>query len=1141
MGSNNGYSYLNLLEIISKINEIIKQNKDIDSTFTEIAEAANYYKTDNQAIYLRFIYNGNEYKTPGFKQTSFCRESFFETDDGKKGYAQVCRSMPAGNHKNVIEDQKYFLNSIIGVIKRYLNSVEKEEVYSDGIGTYQTEDSNQGILSSAFLQKFLNKNTYSRDIYHDLMPFKVKEILLISSLYDAYSIEREGRFTEHMLGQYGQLNLTSFPRITGASTISQAFSLLRQKHFDLIIYMVGVDKKTPMIVSKQIKKKYPYIPIFLLLNNNSDVGYFTKTIHQFQFIDRVFAWNGDSNIFFSMIKLLEDKVNVENDTNVAQVRVLLLVEDSPVYFSRYLSFLYKVLMEQTKRIIEDISADELYKVLRMRARPKILLASNYEDATAIIDKYKDYMLCLITDVKYEKDGVKDENAGIKLLKYTRKTLKNLPAIIQSSDTSFSEIAKANNSLFIYKNSESLYGEFQAFITEYLGFGDFVFKNSKGKIIARAANIREFERQLKKIPDDSLLFHAKRDHFSMWLMARGEIRAARAINPKKVTDFKDVTELRTVLLDLIKEHRYEREKGNIIPFTDGVDISEDNIFTLADGSLGGKGRGLAFINALINNYEFNQYIPDIRIRTPKTFIIGTKEFERFIKDNNLLKLAIEEEDFTKVKKAFLKKKLSSETIDKIKLLLDVLLKPVAVRSSGLYEDSLTQPFAGVFETYLLPNNHPDKRVRLRQICDAIKMVYASAYSNMAKGYVKAVNYKIEDEKMAVIIQEVVGNRFGDLYYPHISGVAQSYNFYPFAHMKPEEGFAVASVGLGKYVVEGNKAYRFSPKYPAIEINSPKDQFRNSQVKFYGVDLNKKNIDLFEGEMAGLAYVDISVAEKHGTLNHCASVYNPDNNMIYPGLNKYGPRIVNFANILKYNYIPLAKTLEITLELGKEAMGTAVEIEYAVDLTKDKQGRASFFILQIKPLISSDMECSVQLDAIDREKVILLSKQGMGNGHIKTIADVVFVDPNNFNKSFTEEMAEEIEQINEKMIAEKRNYVLIGPGRWGTRDKWIGIPVKWHQISMAKVIVETSFHNYPLDASSGSHFFYNVTSMNIGYFTVQPDLGNGEINYEKLRQQQIVYQGKYFTHVRFKTPFSIKMDGKKRIYVVHEREPKEEEQG
>ena len=1132
MNDNNSYSYLNLLEIISKINDIVKQRKNISSTFTEIANAAGYYKTENQAIFIRLIYDDKEYKTPNFKLTSFCSERFFETKTSKQGYIQLCRTQPPANSKDVIDDQKYFLTSITNVIVKYLNSIEQIEDDSEGIGAYQTNNIDSGILDSSFLQKFLNKDTYGRDIYHDLMPFKVKEILLISSLYDAYSIEREGRFTEHMLGQYGQLNLTSFPRITGASTISQAFTLLQQKHFDLIIYMVGVDKQSPILVSEQIKNKYQYIPIYFLLNNNSDVSYFNKKAEKFPFIDRVFAWNGDSNIFFSMIKLLEDKINVENDTNIAQVRVILLVEDSSVYYSRYLSFLYKVLMEQTKRIIEDVSADELYKVLRMRARPKVVLASTYEEATTIIDKYKNYMLCLITDVKYEKDGITDENAGIKLLKYTRRKLKNLPTVIQSSDSSFEEVAKANKSLFINKNSESLYQELEHFIMNYLGFGDFVFKDSKGNKIASASNIREFEKQLKKIPDDSLLYHSSRNHFSMWLMARGEISAARVINPKKVSDYKDLKELRYALLTMIKKHRNEKEKGNIIPFTEGMDITEDNIYTLAEGSLGGKGRGLAFINALIHNYEFNKHIPDIKIRTPKTFIIGALEFELFLKNNRLLKLALEEKDDTKVQKAFLKKRLSRETTKKIRLILDIIDKPIAIRSSGLYEDSLTQPFAGIFETYLLPNNHPDKKERVKQVCNAIKMVYASVFSDTAKGYVRAVNYKIEDEKMAIIIQEVVGNQFDYLYYPHLSGVAQSYNFYPFAHMKPEEGFAVAAVGLGKYVVEGNKVYRFSPKYPTIEINSTKDQFRNSQVKFYAVDMRKKDINILEGEMAGLAFKDISIAEKQGTLKHCVSVYNPDNNMIYPGISKQGPRIVNFANILKHNYIPLAKTLETTLELGKEAMGTAVEIEYAVDLTKDKNGRASFFILQIKPLISNSMDCNINLNDIKEEDIVLLSKQGMGNGIIDNITDIIFVDPKDFNKNKTEDMATEIETLNDKMIKEQRNYVLIGPGRWGTRDKWIGIPVKWSQISNAKIIVETSLHNYPLDGSLGSHFFHNVTSMNIGYFTVQSEMKNEFINYDKLRKKQVVTKGNYFTHIRFDKPLSIKMDGKQQIYLVQE---------
>ncbi len=1138
MSKANRYEFLKTLEIIHEVNDLTRQNRNVDATFTSIITYLNQYNSKNKPVSLLIHYDDKEYKTSLFNEMATCEKLDFSTLSGKKGFIKICFDNFSENEDTGSKELKYLLDAITNLILNYLNSFNRKKSQSDseGIGIVDTGEETDTILSPAFLQKFLNKSTYTRDIYHDLTPFKVREILLISSLYDAYNIERDGRFTEHMLGQYGQLNLTSFPRITSASTVSQAFSLLQEKHFDLIIYMVGVDKQTPVLVTEQIKNKYPYIPIFLLLNNNSDIEYFTKKIHSFSFIDRIFTWNGDSNIFFSMIKLMEDSINVENDTQLARVRVILLVEDSPRYYSRYLSFLYKVVMEQTKRIIEDVSTDELYKVLRLRVRPKILFASNFEEAQAIIEKYKEYMLCLITDVKYKKDGVIDERAGIKLLEFTRKKLPNLPTIIQSSDPHYKDIAEQYHSQFIYKNSEKLYENLQSFLTDYLGFGDFVFKNSKGEIIAKARNMREFEKHLKNIPEDSLLFHASRDHFSMWLMARGEIRAASIIYQKKVSDFKDSKELREELLNLIKEHRDERETGNIIPFQEGIELTEDNIYTLVEGSLGGKGRGLAFINALIHNYEFNKHVPDIKIRTPKTFIIGTQEYETFLHEHNLSEFIYDEQDYHKIRETFLKYPLSEELRSKLKYLLSVIKKPIAVRSSSLFEDSLTQPFAGIFETYLLPNNHEDDEKRLQQLCDAIKLVFASVFSNTAKGYVKAVNFNIEDEKMAVIIQEVVGNKFDHLYYPHISGVAQSYNFYPFAHMKPEEGFAVAAVGLGKYVVEGNKAYRFSPKYPNVEINSTKDQFKNSQMKFYAVDLRKKEPNLLEGEMEGLAFEDIMVAEKQGTLKHCASVYNPDNNIIYPGLSKQGPRIINFANILKYNYIPLAKTLQVVLELGRESMGTDVEIEFAVDLTKDKEGRASFFILQIKPLINQTLDCDVNMDEIDKEKIILFSKKGMGNGLHDYITDVIYVDPNDFDKTATEAMAEEIDQINSKMLEEDRRYVLIGPGRWGTRDRWIGIPVKWHQISNAKVIVETSLDNYQLDASSGSHFFYNVTSRNTGYFTIQPELGNGYINYDKLRKQEVVYKGKYFTHVRFKEPFDICMDGRKRIYVIYENDHK-----
>lgn len=1121
--------FFNYLEITNKINGILTENRGIEDTLNRIVNIIDVSQDEIDISFIRIFYKNYEYKGHEHDSMGVCFENKFEGLNKEKGLIQVCFSKYVSEDFELDSPKNIFLGNLAEMLTNYFSTLNETPEY-DNENENESEYVETSTISFKFLQKFLNKNTLNRDVYHDLMPFKVCEILLISSLYDAYAIEREGRFSDHMLGQYGQLNLTSFPRITSASTAKQAFEMLEKRQFDLIIYMVGANKKLPLVISRQIKTKYPYIPIYILTNNSSDLNYFHGVMADFNFADKIFSWNGNTDIFFSMIKLLEDQINVANDTQIGNVRVILLVEDNPTYYSRYLSFLYKVLMEQTKRIIGDVSTDELYKVLRMRARPKILLATNYEEAVELINKHRKYLLCLISDVRFEKGGLDNDGAGISLIKYLREESPNLPTVIQSSDTSYAKLAKEMNSLFIYKNSETLYLDFQKFITNYLGFGDFVFKDSKNNEIARARNISEFEHLIQNIPDESLLFHGSHDHLSMWLMARGEIKAANKLIPKKVSDFSSVKKLRSAILDMIRAYRSEQSTGNIIPYEEGVKLSEENIYSLAEGSLGGKGRGLAFINALISNYNFNKILPDIKIRTPLTFIIGANEFENFIVNNELQDVIIGENNYENIKKAFIKAHLSNELKSKLKILLSKITKPIAVRSSGLFEDSITQPFAGVFETYLLPNSHHDFEIRLQQAFDAIKLVFASVYSNTARGYVEAINYKLEDEKMAVVLQEAVGSQYDNLYYPHISGVAHSYNYYPFAHMKPDEGFAVAGVGLGKYVVEGQKAYRFSPVYPGIEINSPKDQFKNSQVKFYAIDLDRENLNLFEGEMAGLSYEDVSTAERQGTLKHLASVYNPDSNTIYPGLTKTGPRIVNFANILKHKYIPLANTLELVLNLGRDAMGSAVEIEYAIDLNKDEKGLASFYILQIKPLINSGSECSIDMTEIKNKDLILYTEKGMGNGLINNISHIIYINPETFDKSKTEEMASEIEELNTYMIQQGHKYVLIGPGRWGTRDKWIGIPVNWYQISNAKVIVETSLDNFPLDASSGSHFFHNVTSMNVGYFTVQKELANNFIKFDDLQKQNILKKGKYFNIASFDKALKIKMDGKKRIYLI-----------
>ncbi|HMM10467.1 MAG TPA: PEP/pyruvate-binding domain-containing protein [Bacteroidales bacterium] len=1124
------------LAILNRTSHIIRENRSPDETLQHIAMILPDGWQYPEFTGARLMYDDKYYPSPRFELSPWRQKQSFATFDGVEGFVEISynKEFPEADEGPFLAEERDLLINLANMISGYLNTYRGLQIIERRIGREQaaTErgEPRQAVQSRKLLQRFLNKNNADRDIYHDLMTFKVKEILLISNLYDAFSIEREGRFSEHVLGHYHQLNLSAVPRITGVTTEDEAFEMLHAKFFDLVIFMVSVDKKTPVDLSRKIKKQFPNLPVFFLLNSNADVAWFGRVMRESPSIDRLFTWNGDTSVFFSMIKMVEDRVNVVNDTRVGMVRVILLVEDSPMYYSRYLPLLYKTLMEQTRRIIDDVSTDELYKVLRMRARPKILLAGNYEEACRIIEKYRDYLLCLITDIRFEKEGQYDEQAGEALVQFAKQLLPDLPVIIQSSEQSNVAIAYKHKATFIDKNSDSLSQDFQSFITHFLGFGNFVYRDQFGNQITQARSLREFEAKLRTIPEESLLYHAQRNHFSLWLMARGEIRVAKILHPKKVSDYNSPNELRDDLLLMIQQFRNEQDSGKVVPFDEDALVNEKNIVSMAEGSLGGKGRGLAFISTLISNYDFSQHVPDIAIRTPKTSLIGTEEFSLFLERNKLQDYVLTELDYEKIKRAFAAGKLTPTLMRRLRTLLKVITKPLAVRSSGLFEDSLAQPFAGIFETYILPNSHPDIEVRLEQLATAIKLVFASVYSNTARGYVNAINYKIEQEKMAVVIQELVGKQYGQYYYPHVSGVAQSYNYYPFAHMKPEEGFAVAALGLGKYVVEGQKAYRFSPRYPALEISSPRDQVRNSQTSFLAVDLNCTEPDLLGGDMAGLVSLDLSVAEQHGSLRHCASVYDPDNNTIYPGISRPGTRIVNFANILKYNYTPLAPTIEIVLDVVKEALGSAVEIEWALDLDRDPQGRCSFYLLQIKPLLGSTDDYTINTDEVTGEDVMLYSEKCMGNGVIRDIQDVIFVDRGLFDKRFTEEMAREIDQLNSLMMAEKRPYILIGPGRWGTRDRWIGIPVTWPQISQARVIVETSLDDFPLDASSGSHFFHNVTSMNVGYFTVQPERSGSFIRFDILENQPLVGKTQFFRHVRFPDYLSVRMDGKKNIAII-----------
>ncbi len=1127
------------LTCINETTQIIKENRSVEETLSQIAGILPRAWQYPEMTVARIWFEGREYASQGFREGDWRQEQKFETIDKRKGSIEVyyLKPFPEQDEGPFLKEERQLIENLSSIISNYLNSQEarrmlqksaEEDTIREELSRFQHP---KEVNSRMLLQKFLAKQNANRDIFHDLMRYKVKEILLVATLYDAFSIEKEGRFSEHILGEYSQLNLTSMPRVTGVSNYDEAIEQLNSRHFDMVILMIGNDKVTPMQVSARVKNDYPYIPIYVLLNNDREVSSFKETNPTLSNIDRLFVWNGDSSIFFAMVKHLEDKANVENDTQLGLVKTILLVEDSEIYYSRYLPLLYNTVLEQTKRIIDDVSTDELFKVLRLRARPKILLATTYEEAIMQVKKYQDSLLCVISDVKFTKGGEMDDNAGFSLIAQVKDMIKGLPTVIQSSAIRNSSRAFELKSTFINKNSETLLQDIRNFIMHHLGFGNFVYRDSGGRKIAEAQSLKEFEKHIISIPSESLVYHGKRDHFSLWLMARGEIKIAKMIHPVKMTDFKTPDDFRNYLQYVIKKYRNESNTGKIVNFEGSALLDESNIVSLGSGALGGKGRGCAFINTLIYNLDFSEIIPEMNIRTPRTSIIGTDEFDIFMERNNLLEAILNAPDYEAVRRKFLEGELSYNLEKRLKELLKLLNRPLAVRSSSLLEDSTMQPFSGIFETYLIPNNHPDFNVRFKQLKDVIKLVYSSIYSPQSRRYFEAINFSLEDEKMAVVIQDVVGTYRKDHFYPHMSGTAQSHNYYPVAHMEPEDGFAIAGLGLGHYVVNGERAFRFSPKYPTLEMSSIQSQLRDSQVEFMALDMVNSDVDFcVDGSEANLHRLPISVAETDGVLKHLASVYDPENERIEAGLATAGPRILNFANILNYEYVPLARALTLIMDVGKEALGSPVELEYAVDLDKAENGKPSFHILQIKPMMGTGGEYTFDTGGINPEDMIIYAEKSMGNGKVDDISDIIYVDPDGFDKMRTREMAAQIEQFNRKMVAEDRKYILIGPGRWGTRDPFIGIPVNWSQISNARVIVETSLDEFPLDASLGSHFFHNVTSMNVGYFSIQHDSSTSFIRWDELKSQKLIEETGFVKQVRFKEPVCILMDGKKRISII-----------
>ncbi|MBN2016546.1 MAG: hypothetical protein JW794_00175 [Candidatus Cloacimonetes bacterium] len=979
---------------------------------------------------------------------------------------------------------------------------------------------------------YYNKFKFGEDNFHNLMKYRIKEILLVSTFYDAFIFEQDGRLSEQIFGEYRQLNLSTAPRVTSVPTGRQALDLLEERSFDLVITMMRIGEISPFELSKRIKEQSPNMPILLLLNVQSDISIIEKNKHELKHIDKVFLWNGDTKLFLAMIKMIEDSQNVEYDTKQGYVRVILLIEDSIKYYSMFLPLLYADILKQTQRLINEELSD-IDKRLKMRARPKVLLVQSYEKAVTYVEKYKDFLVAVISDVKFFNNGVLDENAGFKLINKMKEQHLEIPVVLQSSDIENEEQARNLHVNFLNKTSKTLLHDLRNIITNNLGYGDFVFRDHEGAEIGRAATMLEFEKKIKALPGESILYHGERNHFSSWLVAHGEIQVAKKILPARIEDFKDVEELRSYLLEVFKTVRKKRTRGKIINFDPSALTMNDRIIRLAEGSLGGKGRGLAFLNALLVTMEFEEEFPNVHIALPSTSIIGTSEYDRFIEKNKIDEWIITKSDI-EIQEIFLQGELSKELVRKLEIIIQEITNPLAVRSSGLLEDSQSQPFAGIYKTFLIPNNHPDNSKRLNQLCNAIKLVFSSVYLEGSRGYIESINFKVEEEKMAVIIQEVVGSAFfNEYFYPHFSGVGQSHNFYPVSYLKSSDGVVSLAVGLGKTVVEGDRTFRFCPKHPKMSISSPEEQVKESQDFMYAISMDMPSFNLLEGEDVTLAKLRISQIEDHGSLIHMTSTWDHENKRLVDDTTKKGSKIVTFADILKYNYFPLAQILEEILDIGEKALGMPVEIEFAVNLTKDETMGIypTFYVLQIRPLTINTETITINTDHLNRDDLMLCTENGMGNGMIDSVHDVVFVDIEKWDRTQTEKMRDEIIQINKKMRAEGKHYILIGPGRWGSRDRFLGIPVRWMDINMAKIIVETSVKGFTVDHSQGTHFFHNLVSMDVGYFSIPYNSDAECLDWDWLRKQDFVERTEHFCHIHSDHPLVIKMDGYKGIAVIY----------
>ena len=951
-----------------------------------------------------------------------------------------------------------------------------------------------------------------------LIPYRVRDVLLVSSPYDQFVLEEEGLLSGSMAEEYERLNLSQAPRIVHATDAEKALTLLKQRRFDLVITMARVGSMKVHEFGMKVKRISADLPVVLLAYNTRELS----TIHSGRGVDHIFVWSGDSTILLAITKMVEDKHNVDHDIEHGDVQVLLMVEDSPRFYSKYLPRFYKTLFRQTSRLMyEGFNLHD--RMLRLRARAKVLLATNYEEALSIIKRYDQNIIGLFTDGRFPRNGKLRGDSGLRLVEQIREDHSHLPVLFLSTEDSNMEAAEELGAKFINKDDGKLHAKIRKYMESHMGFGDFVFRTESGEEVARANTLVELKSCIEDIDDEILVYHAQRNHFSHWLRTRTEFDLAAQLRPATTDDFPSTDGIRNFIIEQIDQFLRIQREQEIFDFTpEAAKISPFQ--RLGVGSLGGKGRGLAFFFTKMNELGLQDEYPGVEIGVPRTLVLATGRFTHFIESNQLSEIVLSDASDEELSQAFLNGKFADEDLTVMRQMLDLIDWPLAVRSSSLLEDALHQPFAGVYSTFMLPNDHPDLEVRVKHLGQAIKLVYASTFYSKAKAYVAATPNSIEEERMAVVIQEVVGANHGESFYPTIAGVARSHNHYPVGSIEPEDGLAAIALGLGRSVAEGEKCIRVSPSHPKRihQFANVEETLKTTQRAFWSIRMNQFDGDLSMDPDQTMMREGLNRAHKDGQLTHLGSTFIAADDRIVDSVMHDGPKLVTMHGALKSDKLPLMKILsDILSELEKE-LSCPVEIEFAY-VFDEKQDIHRFALVQLRPLVADSVDVEVDLDMVDEEQLLLRSSQALGNGVVDDIRDIVYVNPTRLDRLRSMNLVERIERINLHLVRQKRPYLLIGPGRWGSSDSSLGIPVSWSQISGAASIVECEMVDIKVEPSQGTHFFQNIVSFGVGYLTVRER--DGEVDFSWLEKQRKVKSYGPLHHVRLRYPLHVLIDSKR----------------